>query len=153
MIPSLGGRAQEGREGRKDRQRPRSILIVDEALPVVRAVLDALLKMGVSREDVRIAMGAHEALESFRQHLPDVVFAELVGTRPEDGLEVLHEMLEASPDLKVVLVTAEARDSPEVRAAIRAGVFAFIEKPLRHDKIRAVMQDLESEEGGIERFR
>ncbi len=151
MIPSLGGGRPEG--GRKERQRPRGILVVDEAPPVVRAILDALHKMGVSQHDVRVATGAQDALEAFHKDHPDLVFAELVGTRPEDGLEVLHEMLDAAPEVKVVLVTAEARDSPEVRAAIRAGVFAFIEKPLRHDKIRAVMADLEAEEGGIERFR
>ena len=153
MIPSLGGRPDEGREGRKERVRPRRVLVVDEALPVVRAIVEALLKTGISREDVRVAMGAQDALESFHKDPPDVVFAELVGARPEDGLEIIHEMLESFPEVKIVLVTAEARDSAEVRAAIRAGVFAFIEKPLRHDKIRAVMQDLESEEGGIERFR
>lgn len=150
MIPSLGGRADEATQGR---QRPRRILVVEEAPPVVRALLEALQKAGVPREDVRIAMSAQDALDAFHKDVPDVVFAELVGTRPEDGLEVVHEMLDAQPQVKVVLVTAEARDSPEVRAAIRAGVFAFVEKPLRHDKIRQVMQDLESEEGGIERFR
>jgi DNA-binding NtrC family response regulator len=150
MIPSLGSRPDEASRGR---QRARRVLVVDEAPPVVRALVEALQKLGVPREDVRIAMGAHEALDAFRKDPPDVVFAELVGTRPEDGLEVVHEMLDAAPHVKVVLVTAEPRDSPEVRAAIRAGAFAFIEKPLRHDKIRQVMQDLESEEGGIERFR
>ena len=150
MIPSLGGRSDEARPGR---QRARRVLVVDEAPPVVRSLLDALQKAGVDPKDVQVAMGAHEAMESFRKDPPDVVFAELVGTRPEDGLEVVLEMLDAAPHVKVVLVTAEPRDSPEVRMAIRAGAFGFIEKPLRHDKVRQALQDLESEEGGIERFR
>lgn len=152
MIPSVGGRAGEAQRA-PERQRPRRVLVVDEAPPVVRALLEALQKSGVAREDVRVAAGAEEALEAFRSETPDVVFAELVGTRPEDGLEVVLEMLDRAPETKVVLVTAESREAPEVRAAIRAGAFAFIEKPLRHEKVRQVMQDLESEEGGIERFR
>ena len=150
MIPTLGGKPGPGQEAR---ERPRSVLVVEEAVPVVRALLEALVKSGVRRDDVRVALGAQEALESFRKEPPDVVFAEFVGARPEDGLEVILEMLDSAPHVKVVLLTAEARESPEVRAAIRAGAFAFIEKPLRQDKVRQVMQDLESEEGGIERFR
>lgn len=150
MIPSLGGRPEEARPAR---QRARRILIVEEAPPVVRSLLDALQKAGLAREDLQVAMGGPEALASFQKETPDLVFAELVGTRPEDGLEIVLEMLDKAPHVKVVLVTAEPRDSAEVRAAIRAGVFAYIEKPLRHEKVRQALQDLESEEGGIERFR
>lgn len=151
MIPSLGNRPDENVRGRA--ASARTVLVVDEAVPVVNSLLEALQKVGIRREDVRWAPGPQEAMQAFAQLTPKVVFAELVGTKPEDGLEVILEMLDRAPEIKIVLMTAEPRESPEVRAAIRAGVFAFIEKPLRHDKVRAVLQDLESEEGGIERFR
>lgn len=150
MIPSLGARDVDARPGR---QRSRRVLVLDEALPVQRALVEALAKVGVPREDVTVAATAEEALAAFRNDPPDVVFAELVGTRPEDGLEVVHEMLDLSPETKVVLATAEPREGAEVRAAVRAGVFAVIEKPLRSDKVRQVLQEMETEEGGIERYR
>lgn len=150
MIPALGSREDKPPA---PRQRPRSILVLDEAQPVRSALTEILHKLGVARDDIRVATTAEEAIALFKADAPTVVFTELVGVHAEEGLEVIHEMLERSPECKIVLVTAESRDAPEVRAAIRSGVFAYVDKPLRHDKIRQVLQDLAAEEGGIERFR
>lgn len=151
MIPALG--AGSGSTEAPEAVAPSRVLILDEALPVRRTLVEILHKLGIADTDIEETSSPEEALASFRRDPPHVVFAELVGVHPEDGLEVIHEMLDRAPNAKIVLVSAEARDSPEVRAAIRAGVFAFIEKPLRHEKIRQVMQDLAAEEGGIERLR
>ena len=150
MIPAIGGAQRDDAQAAPTSSR---ILIVDEALVVRNTLVEILRKLGVPMEDVEQATSADEALAAFRRDPPHVVFAELVGVHPEDGLEVVHEILERAPTAKVVLVTAEPRDSPEVRAAIRAGVFALVEKPLRHEKIRQVLQDLQAEEGGVERLR
>lgn len=150
MIPALGGTHDMPAEAAA---RPSRVLVLDEAVPVRNALAEILHKLGFPVADLEQASTAEEALAAFRREVPHVVFAELVGVHPEDGLEVIHEMLERAPGVRVVLVTAEARDSPEVRAAVRAGVFAIVEKPLRHEKIRQVLADLAAEEGGIERFR
>lgn len=150
MIPAFGpqGVAQE-EKGR----RHGAVLVLDESLPVRLKMVEILRKLGTADANIVQATTAEEALAAFREARPALVFAELVGVHPEDGLDVLHEMLEIDPAARIVLVTSEPRDSPEVRAAIRAGVFAYVEKPLRHEKIRAILADLEAEEGGIERFR
>jgi len=129
------------------------ILVIDESVPIRRKLVEILQKMGTSTGRVIEATTGDEALAAFRQHRPRVVFAEFVGVHPEDGLEIIHEILDIEPATRVVLVTAEPRESAEVRAALRAGVFAYIEKPLRYEKIRGALADLEAEEGGIERFR
>ncbi|MEA3202318.1 MAG: hypothetical protein QOE90_3746 [Thermoplasmata archaeon] len=133
--------------------RLRTILLADDAAPVRRKLLDILHRQAVPASQVQATGDPDEALELFARHHPGVVFAEFVGKRPEDGLDMVLEMLALDPQAKIVLVTSEPRDSLLVRAAIRAGVFAYIEKPLRHEKIRAVISEIESEEGGIERFR
>lgn len=154
MIPSLGRSGQEGpREEVGNPARLRRVMIADEALPVRRTLIEILKKMGTPESEILVATEPQEALEVFREKRPTIVFAEFLGVHAEDGLEIINEMLDFDPEAKIVLITAEARDTPEVRAAIRAGVFAFVEKPLRHEKIRAVLSDLESELGGIERFR
>lgn len=155
MIPTLGGTGtgQTPHPRGAPAHASRQVLVLDEAIPVQRALLESLAKLGIPRDEIVVAATPEEALAAFRADPPRIVFAELVGARPEDGLEIVHEMLDRSPDTKIVLVTAEARDSPEVRAAVRAGVFAVVEKPLRSEKIRQVLQDLETEEGGIERYR
>lgn len=129
------------------------VLIVDESLPVRLALVEILQKMGTPGGHILQATTPEEALRTFREKRPHVIITEFIGVHPEDGLEVIHEMLEADPHARVVLLTSEPREGPEVRAALRAGVFAFLEKPIRHEKIRAILQELEAEEGGIERFR
>lgn len=131
----------------------RKILVVDEALPVRRALLDTFHKLGIPAADVVGLTDADEALERFARLNPALVFSEFVGDTPEVGLAMIREMLALDPYVKVILVTAEPRDSPHVRAAIRAGVFALLEKPLRHEKIRHCLMEIENEAGGIERFR
>lgn len=133
--------------------RLRSVLLVDEAFPVQRKLLDILHRTGVPAAQVRTASDPDAAMEAFATHHAGLVFTEFVGRRPEEGLDMILDMLRLDPQAKIILVTAEPVESTLVRAAVRAGVFAVVEKPLRHDKIRAVIAEIESEEGGIERFR
>lgn len=131
----------------------RKILVIDEALPVRRALLDTFHKLGIPASDVVGITDAEEALERFARLNPALVFSEFVGETPDVGLGMIREMLALDPHCKVILVTAEPRDSPHVRAAIRAGAFALLEKPLRHEKIRQCLLEIENEAGGIERYR
>lgn len=153
MIPGIGKDAGASASPARESASHAHVLIVDESLPVRNKMVEILTKLGTPGGHILQATTAEEAMEAFRSVRPGVIFAELIGMHPEDGLEVIHEILELDPQARIVLVTAESRETPEVRAAIRAGVFAYIEKPLRHEKIRAVIQELEAEEGGIERYR
>ena len=152
MIPGIGKGDVEVAEQRASAGHAQ-VLIVDESLPVRAKMMEILTKLGTPADQILQATTPEEALDAFRAHRPGVIFVELVGVHPEDGLEVIHEMLEIDPRARIVLVTAESRETAEVRAAIRAGVFAYVEKPLRHEKIRSIIAELEAEEGGIERYR
>ena len=153
MIPSVGGTRVEREEAVPLQVRSANVLILDEALPVRRALTEILGKLGVVPADIHEAETPEEALAKFTATMPRVVFTEFIGVHPDEGLDMIHAMLDAKPDAKIVLLTSEPRDAPEVRAAIRAGVFAHVEKPIRHDKIRAILSELDSEEGGVERYR
>jgi DNA-binding NtrC family response regulator len=152
VIPAFGA-DRSGQPAGPPVQAARLVLVLDEALPVRRGLQEILGKLGVPESDVAMAETPEEALALFRKETPRLVFTEFIGVHPDEGLDMIHAMLEMAPACKIVLLTSEPRDAPEVRAAIRAGVFAHLEKPLRHDKIRQLMTELESEEGGIERFR
>jgi len=155
VIPAFGGRRPE------DAQAPAAsahavsavILVLDEALAVRRAMEEILVKLGVAHRDLRLVETPEDALEIFRKERPRLTFTEFIGTHPDEGLDMIHAMLDVDPQAKIVLLTAEPKDAPEVRAAIRAGAFAHVEKPLRHEKIRAILLEIEAEEGGIERYR
>lgn len=148
MIP--GASTPEPLRVRVDTRR---FLIVDEALPVRRKLQEILHRTGVAASEMRVAEGAEAAMELFVMEHPDVVFTELLGDDAQAGLEMVLEMLRIDPQVRVVLVTAEPVDSVLVRSAVRAGVFAVVPKPLRHEKLRQVISEIEAEEGGIERFR
>lgn len=167
MIPAMGRESLTGEAvaARGHAAVPRSgadaagsddrdvVLVVDESIPIRAKLVEVIAKLGTAGGAILQATTPDEALAAFRRHHPSIVFTELIGIHAEDGLEVIHEMLETDPRARIVLVTAEPRDSAEVRAAIRAGVFAIVEKPVRYEKIRAVLADLEAEEGGVERLR
>lgn len=149
MIPGLRARHEEVVKPRQTH----GVLVIDEAAPVRNSLGEILKKLGADGESLRILSCREDALFAFRQERPRMVFTELVGSRPELGLAMVLEMLELAPETKIILVTAEDPDGPIVRAAVRAGVFAVVEKPLRHEKIRHVLMEVENEEGGIERLR
>lgn len=131
----------------------RRVLVVDDALPIRRKLLEILHRAGLSGQQVATVETPEKAFEAFVRDHPSLVFTELVGPDVDAGLAMVLEMLQVDPQAKIVLLTAEDPESPLVRQAVRAGVFAVVRKPLRHDKIRSVLTEIENEEGGIERFR
>lgn len=130
----------------------RGVLVLDESPSVRRRLIKILERLGTEASDIFEAASAEEALPMFREVRPAVVICELVGVRPDEGLDAVHEMLERDPDIPVVLLTSEPRDSPEVRAALRAGAFAHLPKPPRLATIREVLIDVEEERLGLERI-
>jgi DNA-binding NtrC family response regulator len=157
VIPSLGRKiaveasAQQAVPQRAN-ARLAKVLVVDEALPVVRKLTEILHRSGVSPADVKVASDAEAAVEAFALERPALVFCELVG-EPETGLSMVAEMLQIDPHARIVLLTAEDPMGPVVRRAVRLGVFAVVPKPLRHEKIRAVIAEIEAEDGGVDRLR
>lgn len=129
------------------------VLILDESPTILRQLQEILVKLRVREGEIVQATTPDDALAYFAGQPPELVFAEFIGTHNEDGLEIIHEMLDRSPHTRVVLCTAETRDCPEVKAALRAGIFAYVEKPLRYEKIRQVLADLDDEKRGVERLR
>jgi PleD family two-component response regulator len=131
-----------------------AILVVDDALPIRRKLAEILQRSGSGMQvAVHEATTPGAALDQFDALKPKVVLAELIGASADEGLEVILEMLRRDPSVRIILVTAEPADSPYVRRAVRVGVFAVVQKPLRHEKIRQALQELSSEDGGIDRLR
>lgn len=151
MIPGLEGKG-EGRPVVSLQMR--RVMLVDDAAPVRRNLLEILHRVGgVGGAQVAVAESLDRAMELFAQQHPSLVFTELVGAHAGEGLEMIAEMLRLDPKVRIVLVTAEDPSSTVVRQAVRMGVFAVVPKPLRHERFRQVFSEIEAEEGGIQRFR
>lgn len=156
MIPSIERKipvtALDGQLPQRANVRLGKVLVVDDALPIVRKLTEILHRSGVRAADLKVASEPDAAVEIFAREHPPLVFCELIGQATE-GLDMIAEMLQIDPQARIVLLTAEDPDGPLVRRAVRLGVFAVVPKPLRHEKIRAVMAEMEAEDGGVDRLR
>ncbi|HEX2066616.1 MAG TPA: response regulator [Candidatus Thermoplasmatota archaeon] len=127
-------------------------LLVDDS-PTVRLTLAAAIRnarKGVA--DIQEAGDAASALVAFSAHRPDVVFLDMM-LPGDSGLQVLRRMLEANPAAKVVLVTGLAAGHPDVVQAVAGGAFGYVQKPIRTDAVRKVLNDVETEAGRFSRIR
>jgi two-component system nitrogen regulation response regulator NtrX len=107
-----------------------SVLIVDDE-PNIRRMLGALLRAEEYR--VREAESGVAALGEVKAEEPDVVLMDLY-MPGGNGLDALPTLLEAAPELPVVMMSGKATLSDAVRAT-RLGAFHFIEKPLSPEAV------------------
>lgn len=83
------------------------------------------------------AHAADEAMETIRRKEIDIVLLDLkLGS--SDGLEVLKQMKQNNPKLVIIMVTAFGSIQSSV-AAMRAGAFYYITKPLNMDELQMLL--------------
>jgi two-component system response regulator NreC len=101
------------------------VLIVDDHA-VVRTGLQLLLETQEDMEAVGEAGSVEEAVEKGRELKPDLVLLDL--TMPgRPGLDAMPELVEANPDVKVLILSME--DDPRyVREAFAAGARGYLLK-------------------------
>jgi len=101
------------------------VLIVDDHA-IVRTGLQLLLETQEDMEAVGEAGSVEEAIERARELRPDLVLLDL--TMPgRPGLEAMPELIEANPDVKVLILSME--DDPRyVREAFAAGARGYLLK-------------------------
>src|SRR5690349_20926765 len=110
------------------------VLVVDDEANL-RKVLSATLR----REgyDVAVASDGEQALEVFDEGGVDVVVSDLVMPRL-GGFELMKRVLERSPEVPVILITAHGTVDSAV-TAIKAGAFDYVTKPFEQDELRRVI--------------
>jgi NtrC-family two-component system response regulator AlgB len=116
---------------------PLHVLVIDDE-PNIRATLSMCLESLGCR--VHNAAGAREALVAV-EHAPfDVAFLD-VRLGPADGMNVLPELLQRSPRLAVVMITAYASIESAVQA-MKAGAADYLAKPFTPAQIRHIIEHL-----------
>lgn len=124
-------------------QSPRSVLVVDDERNIRLTLAKALTKLGV---DVRTAADGMEALAKLYEQPFGLVLLDL--RLPEiDGLEVLRFIREQQIDCRVVVFSAHG-SAETATEAMKLGAADFIQKPFTPEEIRALVQNLISEEEG-----
>jgi len=106
--------------------------------PMYRYGLRAVLEQAVSVEVVASVGDGDELLRAVSEHGPDVVISDL--SMPDlDGVEATRRLLEAQPDVAVLVLTMH-EDDEHVFAALRAGARGYLVKGAGGEEIvRAVL--------------
>ena len=107
-----------------------SVLLVDDAADSAHILRTSLRRRGYAVEAV---LSASEALAYLRETPVDVVITHL--RMPSmSGLELCSALREAHPDLQTIVVTGQSSLDSAI-AAIRAGAFDYITKPIALDAL------------------
>ncbi|HZQ99863.1 MAG TPA: response regulator [Chloroflexota bacterium] len=110
------------------------ILVVDDSEPVREICGRMLSRLG---HEVVTAADAAEALTVYGVARPDAVLLD-VGLPDRSGLDVLVDLRDANPDVRVAMLTAE-RERAVVLRALELGVRDYLVKPFALERLREAM--------------
>jgi response regulator of citrate/malate metabolism len=68
-----------------------------------------------------------------------------------DARSVLTQILNIQPNARVVLETATEKDDEGIKELIRLGVYQYIEKPIRFENLKAIIDTIENEQSFFEK--
>jgi len=63
-----------------------------------------------------------------------------------DARSILTQMLEVQPNARVILETATEKDDEGVKELIRLGVYQYLEKPIRFESLKNIIDTIEKEQ-------
>jgi two-component system, NarL family, nitrate/nitrite response regulator NarL len=114
------------------------VLVVDDHEMFAQATTSCLTSEGI--EVLAIATGALDSLNAIEALDPDVVLMDLrLGA--EDGIEVGKRMVQAWPQVKVVIVSA-LDDGAQAARALREGLHGYITKDAPLPRLIAMMENV-----------
>jgi len=118
------------------------ILVVDDE-EGIRKILRQVLEY--EGHDVRVAATGGEAIHSYAELRPDLVFMDVKMARM-DGLEALDRIREHDPSACVVMISGHGTIETAVEAT-RRGAYDFLEKPLDTDRLLLTIRNALQQRG------
>lgn len=113
------------------------ILIIDDD-EVLRNEFRELLES--EGHEVSVAIDGERGVEAARAHPFDLVFTDL--KMPGiSGIDVIRELTASNPRTFLVMVTGYATVETAIEA-MRIGVFDYVQKPFRIERIRAILESI-----------
>ncbi len=113
----------------------RTVLIVDDEEDILELLELTLLKMGL---DVERASSVKQAIKKVKEDSFDLCLTDM--RLPDgDGLEVLKYISENDQDLPVAVITAHGNTENAV-AALKAGAFDYLAKPVSLEQLRTLVK-------------
>jgi two-component system, NtrC family, nitrogen regulation response regulator NtrX len=121
------------------------ILVVDDE-EGIRKILRQVLEY--EGHEVRVAATGGEAIHSYAEVRPDLVFMDVKMARM-DGLEALDRIREHDPSACVVMISGHGTIETAVEAT-RRGAYDFLEKPLDTDRLLVTIRNALQQRGLLE---
>jgi CheY-like chemotaxis protein len=115
-----------------------SILVVDDD-PNIRKMVIAALKRDAVPYTFEEAANGREALDTMRDHTPDVVVLDLM-MPILSGWDVLRERAGDDELKKIPVIVVSANRDPEVATAVQSGICAFLPKPFDIGALSALVR-------------
>ena len=109
------------------------LLVVDDAVQICCGIRDSIDWKLHGIDTVFAANDGQEGWETFLQHRPEVVIAD-IRMAGLNGLELSRKILEYSPATRVILLSAYS-EFEYAREGLEIGVFAYELKPLKIDRL------------------
>lgn len=127
------------------------VLIIDDAPAVVSSLKMALGALGIKESQITVGNSAEEAWQLIAAVAPDLIFLD-VALGDGQGDELAMDWLQEDPSRRIVMITGLDLGDQRVRNAVSAGVYEVIQKPIRFQRIRQVMDLIASETQGLRRL-
>ncbi|NOX72727.1 MAG: sigma-54-dependent Fis family transcriptional regulator [Alphaproteobacteria bacterium] len=115
----------------------KSPLLLIEDMPSLQMVYEAVLRKAGFQ--VTSAGTAAEGLAKFRANRPKVVLLDLK-LPDRDGLDLMDDLIELAPDVRVIVITANGSINKAVQA-MRGGAFEFLVKPFDENRLIQVIEN------------
>lgn len=121
------------------------ILLIDDDEVFLQSLARSLQRKG---QQVWVATDATEALMQLKAHAPDRVVLDL-NLNGESGLQLLPQLLEAQPSVRVIMLTAYASVVTAVDA-IKRGAMNYLCKPLTAGELLTAFSEEEYRPAGAD---
>jgi len=118
----------------------KSVLIVDDSIAVARQ-LEKIVNSDDAFEVVAQGRNGAEAIKLCQQHKPDIVCMDM-NMPVMDGLTALRNLMQLTPDLKVIMVTSLGGVGDKYTEAIRLGAKDVISKPFEKENVLEMLKRL-----------
>ncbi len=111
------------------------VLICDDSMLIRKKLKTSLAAMGVS--EVFEASDGEQAVSVYKEKSPDLTLMDIVMPKMS-GVDALKAILAADSHAKVVMASSVGTQE-NLKDAINAGAFDFLQKPVTDDQLKALI--------------
>ena len=116
------------------------ILIIDDEPYILLMLKKMIEKIGY---EVELASNGREGMDIFRKNGVDMVITDII-MPDKEGLEIILEMKQAQPELKIIAISGGGRISPEsyLECAMHFGASRVFQKPFKQKELVSAVKIL-----------